>query len=74
MKHVAKSRFKRAVLEYLSEVEATGEPMVITDRGRPVVQLAPIAPVAPAAETLARLRGCVLRYDDPTEPVAVDWG
>ncbi|MEA5547655.1 type II toxin-antitoxin system prevent-host-death family antitoxin [Limnoraphis robusta CCNP1324] len=68
-KRIAKSTFQAQVLGYLREVEVTGEALVITDRGRPVVR---IVPIAPAAETLARLRGCVLRYDDPTEPVAVE--
>lgn len=70
-KQVSKSRFKTAVLDLLSEVEGTGEPLVVTDRGRPVVR---IEPIEPAATVLARLRGCVLRYDHPTEPVGVDWG
>ncbi len=70
-KQVSRSRFKTAVLGYLTEVEATGETLVITDHGRPVVR---VAPYAPAAATLERLRGCVIRYDRPTEPVAVeDW-
>jgi prevent-host-death family protein len=70
-KTVSKSQFKPRALAYLREVEETGEPLVLTDRGRPVLR---IAPYAPAAETLAALRGCVVRYDAATEPVALeDW-
>jgi prevent-host-death family protein len=70
-KTVSKSQFKPKALAYLREVEETGEALVITDHGRPVVR---IAPYAPAAATLERLRGCVIRYDHPTEPVALeDW-
>jgi prevent-host-death family protein len=54
---------------YLREVEESGEPLVITDRGRPVAR---VEPYRPAQETLDRLRGCVVRDDDSTEPVAVD--
>lgn len=68
-KTVSKSQFKPRALAYLREVEESGEPLVLTDRGRPVLR---IAPYAPAAETLAALRGCVVRYDAATEPVAVD--
>ena len=68
---VSKSQFKPRALAYLREVEETGEALVITDRGRPVAR---IEPYAPAADTLELLRGCVLRYDDPTGPVgAEDW-
>ncbi len=68
---VSKSQFKPRALAYLREVEETGEPLVLTDRGRPVLR---ITPYAPAEETLETLRGCVVRYDDATEPVAVgDW-
>jgi prevent-host-death family protein len=68
-KTVSKSQFKPRALAYLREVEETGEPLVLTDRGRPVLR---ITPYAPGAQTLAALRGCVVRYDAATEPVAVD--
>jgi antitoxin (DNA-binding transcriptional repressor) of toxin-antitoxin stability system len=68
-KRVSKARFKAAALEYLRDVEASGEALVITDRGRPVLR---VAPIEPATATLARLRGCVLRYDLPAEPVSAE--
>jgi prevent-host-death family protein len=68
-KAVSKSQFKPRALAYLREIEETGEPLILTDRGRPVLR---ITPYAPAEETLAALRGCVLRYDAATEPVGVD--
>jgi prevent-host-death family protein len=68
-KTVSKSQFKPRALAYLREVEETGEALILTDRGRPVLR---IEPYAPAEEGLAALRGCVVRYDDATEPVAVD--
>ena len=70
-KQVSKSQFKPKALAFLREVERTGEALVITDHGRPVVR---IEPHAPATDILARLRGCVVRYVDPTEPVGTsDW-
>lgn len=68
-KTVSKSKFKPRVLEYLRQVERTGEAIVITDRGRPVAR---VEPYRSGAEILAQLRGVVLRYDEPTEPVALD--
>jgi prevent-host-death family protein len=67
----SKSKFKPKTLEYLRKVEETGEALIITDHGRPVVK---IEPYRAGEETLKFLRGCVLRYDHPTVPVALeDW-
>ena len=72
-KHVSKSVFKAQALELLREVERTGETLVVTDRGRPVVE------VRPAAQEKKRdprdiLRGSVLYYERPTDPVGEeDW-
>lgn len=69
MRTVSKSELKPKVLEYLREVEATGEPLLVTDRGRPVIR---IEPYSDDDEALRLLRGVVLQYDDPTEPVGED--
>ena len=69
---ISKSEFARRALAHLGEVEQTGEPLILTDRGRAVLR---VAPLATAGDVLASLRGCDVRYDDPTEPVGVDdWG
>ena len=64
---ISKTRFKARALEYFREVERTGQELVITDRGRPVVKLVPYR--AGGGDALLLLRDTVLRYDDPTEPV-----
>jgi prevent-host-death family protein len=64
---VSKAVFKARALEILRRVEATGEPVIITDRGRPVLRLAPYFGDDDAV--LASLRGTVVAYHDPTEPV-----
>lgn len=69
---VSKSQFKPHALEYFRQVEKTRTPLVITDRGRPVLKLVPYT--EDPAETLRELRGSVLKYQDPTEPVGLeDW-
>lgn len=71
-KTVSKSKFEPRVLEYFRRVEETGEEIVITDHGRPVVKVVPYR-VDPD-ELLKSLRGSVVRYDDPTKPVGEeDW-
>jgi prevent-host-death family protein len=69
---VSKAVFKARALEILRRVQATGEPVIITDRGRPVLRLEPYFGEDDAV--LASLRGSVLAYRDPTEPVeAAAW-
>lgn len=69
---VSKSKLKAKALEYFREVERTGKPLVVTDRGRPVLKIVPYGD--PSKDALAELRGSLIRYDDPTEPVAIgDW-
>jgi prevent-host-death family protein len=67
---VSKSHFKPKALEYFRSVEKTGKELIITDHGRPVLRIVPYALDPQAA--LRKLRGSVLRYDDPTEPMAVE--
>jgi prevent-host-death family protein len=69
---VSKSAFKARALEFFREVERTGREVVVTDNGRPVLKVVPYS--RDPAEALKALRGSVLHYDDPTEPVGVeDW-
>jgi antitoxin (DNA-binding transcriptional repressor) of toxin-antitoxin stability system len=69
---VSKSRFKAQALELFRQVEASGEPLVITDHGRPTLEVRPYRPVRPDANPLEELRGSVLRFDDPFAPVGED--
>ncbi len=71
-KTVSKSKFKARALHYFREVERTGQELVVTDRGRPVLKIVPYRP--DPAEALKALRDTVKRYDAPTEPVGPeDW-
>ena len=67
---VSKSRFKAHALELFRQVERTGKPIVITDRGTPVLTLAPYRAEPDAA--LRVLRESVVKYKSPTKPVAQD--
>ncbi len=70
--HVSKSQFKAKALEFFRQIEANGEPVVVTDHGQPKLEVRRYQPSA--RKPLDILRGSVLRYDDPTEPVgAEDW-
>jgi len=68
--HVSKSRFKPKALEYFRQVQKSGKPLVITDRGKPVLKIVPYS--EDPQEALKTLRNTVVKYDDPMEPVGVD--
>ncbi len=69
---VSKSKLKAHALEYFREVERTGKELIVTDHGKPVLKIVPYN--ADPREVLRELAGSVLKYESPTEPVAVeDW-
>ena len=68
--HISKSRFKPRALEYFRQVQRTGKPLIITDRGKPVLKIVPYS--EDPQEILKTLRNTVVKYDDPMEPVGVD--
>jgi antitoxin (DNA-binding transcriptional repressor) of toxin-antitoxin stability system len=53
-------------------VERTGRPLIITDRGVPVLQIVPYQ--RDPGEALRALRDSVVRYESPMAPVGEeDW-
>ncbi len=70
MTSVSKSRFKARALELFRQVEQTGQPLVITDRGTPVLKLVPYR--ADPRQALHALRDTVVEYEAPTRPVGTD--
>lgn len=69
---VSKSEFKAKALEILRRVEATGEPVLVTDHGKPTIEVRRHR--SHARSPLDLLRGSVVDYLDPTEPVGEqDW-
>lgn len=68
--YISKGRFKAQALEYLRSVESTGEPVVITDNGRPAVEVRRYR--MDTRSPFERLRGSLLYYSDPTDPVSDD--
>lgn len=69
---ISKSKFKAQALEIFRRVEATGEPVVITDNGNPTLILRKYA--ASTVTPQQRLMHSVIQYDDPLAPLdAGDW-
>ena len=69
---ISKSQFKPRALQYFREVEKTGQELIISDRGKPVLKIVPYT--ENPEEALKTLRNTVVKYKDPTEPVGLeDW-
>ena len=74
-RQVSKSQFKARALALFREIETSGEPLVITDHGRPALEVRPYRALpSEAADPLGALHGSVTHYDQPFEPIAQgDW-
>jgi len=68
--HVSKSEFKSKALEYFRQVEFSGDSLIVTDHGKPAIEVRPYQAVE--RSPLEILKGSVTEYIDPTEPVGVD--
>jgi prevent-host-death family protein len=42
MKQIRASAFKTQCLKVMDEIQATGEPVIVTKRGKPVVKVVPV--------------------------------
>ncbi|TVP60064.1 MAG: type II toxin-antitoxin system prevent-host-death family antitoxin [Halomonadaceae bacterium] len=67
---VSKSQFKAKALEFLRQVETSGESVVVTDRGQPVVEIRRYR--TDKRTPLEKLKGTVVEFKQPLEPVADD--
>nr|WP_168736283.1 type II toxin-antitoxin system Phd/YefM family antitoxin [Burkholderia sp. Tr-862] len=67
---VSKSEFNARALEYFRLVEASGESLIVTDHGKPTLEIRPYR--SREAQPLDILRGSVMRYDNPLDPIAED--
>ncbi len=73
MPTVSKSALKAKMLEYLREVERTGEELIVTDNQRPVLKIVPIQKKRTAAEIFADVRGKVVYHEDIMTPTTDEW-
>ncbi|MFP4147287.1 MAG: type II toxin-antitoxin system Phd/YefM family antitoxin [Halorhodospira sp.] len=67
---VSKSAFKARALEYFREIEASGGTIIVTDKGRPVIEVRRYR--SDDRPPLERLQGSVVELSEPFEPVAQD--
>ena len=69
---IGSAEFKARCLELVDHVKEARAEYVVTRHGRPVARLVPVDRAVPAA-FLGSMRGSVLAYDAPFEPVPGTW-
>ncbi|WP_373047652.1 type II toxin-antitoxin system Phd/YefM family antitoxin [Vulgatibacter sp.] len=67
-KTIPAGRFKAECLALIDDVARTGQPVVITKRGKPVAQVVPLEGEEPPG-----LQGSVLYEGDLLSPIDEDW-
>lgn len=71
---ISKSQFKIHALELLRTVEKQQQPLIITHAGKPVAKVIPYKDTSKPEDVLKSLRGSLIYYKDPNEPVGLeDW-
>ena len=67
------SKFKSKLLEFLCLVES-GEEIIVTDRGKPVVKVSKYNDSPFTEELFSQMRGKVKYFEDLTTTATEEWG
>lgn len=70
---VSKSALKARMLEYFREVERTGEELVVTSDGVPVLKVVPFTETRSVEELFADVRGQFSFTGDIDAPTDAEW-
>ena len=65
------AEFKAKCLQVMDEVARTGEPIIVTKRGKPVAQLVPVARKPKMLRGF--LKGVIKSHGDIISPIDVEW-
>jgi antitoxin (DNA-binding transcriptional repressor) of toxin-antitoxin stability system len=74
MRTISKSRLKAGMLGIFRDIERSGEALVVTDHGQPVLKIVPLKPrKARIDQVFAGHRGKVIYRGDIMEPLTDEW-
>ena len=73
MTTISKSKLKAKMLETFRQLEASGEELIVTDQGKPVLKIIPIAHVSSVAEVFGDVQGKVVYREDINTPTLAEW-
>lgn len=70
---ISKSKLKAKMLAVFRRIEAEGEELIVTDRGKPVLRITPIRRKETVSELFAQWQGQVDYHEDPDTPTMSEW-
>jgi antitoxin (DNA-binding transcriptional repressor) of toxin-antitoxin stability system len=73
MNTISKSKLKAKMLEIFRQLEASGDELVVTDHGKPVLKIIPIKPKAAVNVVFGDLQGQVTYLEDINAPSLPEW-
>ena len=73
MDTISKSKLKANMLRIFREIEANGQELIVTDRGRAVLRIQPIVEKKPIEEVFGDVSGGVVFYEDMNAPTLDEW-
>ena len=61
------------MFEIFRQIEASGEELIVTDRGKPVLKIVPIKSKQTAEELFGAAQGRVCYHEDINTPTIAEW-
>jgi antitoxin (DNA-binding transcriptional repressor) of toxin-antitoxin stability system len=72
-KTISKSKLKAKMLEIFRQLEASGEELMVTHDGKPVLKIVPLKQEATVVELFGDLQGRVTYLEDINQPTLAEW-
>ncbi len=73
MNTISKSKLKAKMLETFRLLEASGEELIVTDQGKPVLKIIPLKKKAGVLEVLEDIQEKVSYFEDINAPTLAEW-
>lgn len=70
---ISKGKLKARMLEIFREVEESGQELIVTDNGKPVLKIVPIMQKKTVDEVFGDLFGKVIIHEDLNTPTIDEW-
>lgn len=70
---ISKSKLKARMLEIFRQLEASGDDLIVTDRGTPVLRIVPYNQKTSVDDLFASVQGQVIYLEDVDTPTTIEW-
>jgi antitoxin (DNA-binding transcriptional repressor) of toxin-antitoxin stability system len=70
---ISKSKLKAKMLEIFRQLEDSGEELIVTHYGKPVLRVVPIKSKTTVEELFGDLQGNVTYLEDINQPTLAEW-